>query len=457
MGSRHVLGVLLLAAFLLLAGCTAPVADSASAGLEEPTGEGVEGVETGADAADDDGDSGDDGDEPADESDADLAVEAETTAEADEVLPVDLNETFERTAGLVESEAEMPEVQVGDMDALLEGTYEGRQDPFQAALNMTETEVDTESARGVATIGHVAVDPNEAERADVEQVVVHEFFHAIQFAEGWQPQPELEADVATSTDYTNVELALVEGGAVWITDQYSAEYQDDDVQLQSERLAEEYETAPDGDRYFRAPYHYGVQYANATLEEPTEIAEFYENPPTTTEQLLHGLDPDAGDAQPATLSVETSADETWTLQRDDRLGELFVRVALETELDNDTAADAAAGWGNDRLIGFQHTDAGADGAGVEDGDGNGDGDGDDWGFVWVLHWDTADDADAFEDAFETTLAERTDERADETSVDRQSERTTVVTVGPDEFHEAVSVTGSEADLEVTVDGVANET
>lgn len=423
MVSRHVLGALLLAVLLVCSGCTAPVADSASAGVEGPTHEGTD--VGGESNTSDDGDDGDD-----------LEVEAETTAEADEVLPVDLNETFERTAGLVESEAEMPTVQVRDMDELLEGTYEQRQDPFQAALNMTETEVDTESARGLATVGHVAVDPNEADRTDIEQVVVHEFFHAIQFAEGWQPQPPLEADVATSTDYTNVELALVEGGAVWIADQYSDEYQDD-VRLQSERLAEEYESAPNGDRYFRAPYNYGVQYADATLEEPTEIGDLYENPPTTTEQLIHGLDPDADDAQPTDLAVETT-DDAWTLARDDRLGELFVRVALETELDPDTAADAAAGWGNDRLIGFQHADA-------EDA-----GDEDDWGFVWVLHWDTASDADVFEDAFETTLAERTDERADETAVDRRSERTVVVTTGPDAFHETVSVTGSAADLEVGV-------
>lgn len=436
MGRRKVLGTLLLAVLLACSGCTAPVADSASAGVESPTNEGPNAV---ADVGEDRNTSTDSDD--SDDSD-DLAVEAETTAEADEVLPVDLNETFDRTAGLVESEAEMPEVQVGDMDALLEGTYERRQDPFHAALNMTETEVDTESARGVATIGHVAVDPNEADRPDVEQVVVHEFFHAIQFAEGWQPRPTLEADVATSTDYANVDLALVEGGAVWIADQYSDEYQDGDVELQSERLAEEYESAPDGDRYFRAPYHYGVQYADATLEEPTEIGDLYENPPTTTEQLIHGLDPDADEAQPTTLAVETTDDDAWTLARDDRLGELFVRVALETQLDPDTAADAAAGWGNDRLIGFHRADADDADAGEDAGD--------DWGFVWVLHWDTAEDADAFGDAFETALAERTDERADETAVDRRSERTVVVTTGPDAFRETVSVTGSEADLEVSV-------
>ncbi|WP_255170161.1 hypothetical protein [Natrononativus amylolyticus] len=355
---------------------------------------------------------------------------AETTAEAAEVLPVDVYRTYDRTRSLVGSDAEKPRVEVWDMDGLLADVYDSRQDEFQTALNMTETEIDTTNARGISYGTHVVVDPNEGSDADVEQVLVHEYVHAIQAAEGWYPNSSgIDLETQTATDYGQVELALVEGGAVWVTDRYSERYQDEAVRLQSERLAEEYETAPAGDRFFRAPYHYGTAYVDDRIDDPEDVGEMYENPPETTEQLLHGLDPD--EAPPTDLEVTATTGPAWSLERDDRLGELFVRVALESELDGERAADAATGWGNDRLLAF------------EDDDG-------DRGFVWTLHWDSATDADEFEAAFAESLEERTDENAEHTTVDRRGEETVVVTVGSEAFREEVSVTGEGTELEVAV-------
>lgn len=407
--------------------------DPAGGDADDPSGGdgGASADENGGDGDDESGSDGSglgDGEEAAvDEEDP----EAETTEEADDLLPIDVYRTYDRTATLLESDEEMPDVEVWDMDELLSDTYESRQDAFQERLNMTETNVDTENARGLAYAeDRVVVDPNDAGVADVEQTLVHEYVHSIQYAEGWVPDTRgIDLETQTSTDFTQVHLALMEGGAVWVTDTYSETHQEDDVRLQSERLAHEYETAPDGDRFFRAPYHYGTSYVDERVDDPAEIQEVYANPPTTTEQLLHDLDP--GEEEPTGLEVETNA-EDWTVDERDRRGELFVRVVLETELPHDEAAEAAAGWGDDELVALSGDD--------------------ERGYVWVLHWDSADDADGFESAFETVLDERTDEDADRTTVDRLDDRTVIVTVGSDAFREAVEVSGSDTDVEIASDG-----
>lgn len=437
MAGRETIAVLVLVSLVVLSGCATPFGDSAgepeTPDADEPSPSTEDDESEDGESAEPTGDEGNEGEEETDgaeSSDDGSRPEAETTDEADEILPVDVYETYDRVRAMFGSDAEMPRVEVSNLNEELEDVYEARQDPFQDALNMTETEIDTENARGLAWSdeNRIVVDPNEATDADIEQTLVHEYAHSIQFSDGWYPQPRLDGETATSTDYRIVETALVEGSAVWVTDRYSREYQADDVRLQSERLAREYETAPDGDRYFRAPYHYGNRYVDRRIDDPTDLERVYEAPPVTSEQLVHDFDPD--EERPTDLDVRPSAAEHWTVQRNDRLGELFVRVALETELDGERAADAAEGWGNDRLVGFH--------------------DGDEWGFVWVTHWDAAEDADEFEAAFEGTLDERTDADAGATTVDRHDDRTVIVTVGSDAFRDGVTVTGSDADVDVSV-------
>ena len=72
----------------------------------------------------------------------------------------------------------------------------------------------------------------------------------------------------------------------------------------------------------------------------------------------------------------------------DRLGEAFLRVALATELDDERAARAAGGWGNDTRIAFN------DESGARS-------------YAWVVRFDAAANASTFDEAVGTYLDRRT--------------------------------------------------
>jgi hypothetical protein len=111
---------------------------------------------------------------------------------------------------------------------------------------------------------------------------------------------------------------------------------------------------------------------------------------------------------------------------------------LEGRLEGDRAAAAAAGWGADRLIQFDHRDH-------------------DTAYAWVLRWDDPDEADEFAAAMTDYLDARGDRTAghwtdgDATfALHRVDDETVVVLAGPEPFVDNATATGSNADVTVTV-------
>jgi hypothetical protein len=123
------------------------------------------------------------------------------------------------------------------------------------------------------------------------------------------------------------------------------------------------------------------------VDDPAEIDSVYDDPPATTEQLLHG--PGAGPE--ANLPVEVaSGDWESASRRRTTFGELFLRGTLATRLSEEAAADAAAGWGTDERLVF-----------TRDGE-----TGYVWlhtGYVWLHRWDDAANATEFQRAFDSYL------------------------------------------------------
>ncbi|WP_097009124.1 hypothetical protein [Natronoarchaeum philippinense] len=419
---------------LVLAGCSAPAAPVGQSDVAGTASSDAD-VSAGSDAQDESADSdasGSDGSD-SDASGSDAAESDPDPDTAERSLSFDPDPVWERVTTLMASDAEQPPLTVGVPGATAGQAFAPDRSTFKQALNASAaaSASDASGPRGVTTPFGVYVEPGGGPPVVVEQVLAHEYAHAVQYADSmfapWLTEP------VRSTDQQMTQTALIEGGATYVGDVYTERYLSD-VPLQSEQMRRSYERAAAGDRFFVAPYYFGAEYVDRRLDSPADLQSVYDNPAYNTAELLHGEG--AGEQLPMSIAVDTS-DGDWTATSRDKKGELYTRIALRATLDGDAAATAAAGWGNDSAISFDH-------------DG-----GDPDAFVWALRWDTATDADEFVAAFERSLDRRTDDWADRTRVEYLSDRTVTVVMGPDAFREGTTITGTAGDLSIDVDAAAD--
>ncbi len=414
MNGRRLLAILTVLS-LAFAGCTAPVATPNDA-------------EVAGNSSDADGEAAsDDGVAASGDSDADDSA----AADAERSLPIEPDPVWDRVATMMDTDAEQPDLTVGVPSATAGQAFATDRSTFKQALNASAAGSISDGGagpRGVTTPFGVYVEPADGPPVVVEQVLAHEYAHAVQYDESmfgaWLIEP------VGSTDRQMTKTALIEGGATYVGDEYTERHLSD-VPLQSEQMRRSYERSASGDRFFVAPYYFGAEYVDQRLDSPANLQSVYADPPATTAELLHGEA--AGEQLAMSISVDTE-DSAWTATSRDRKGELFTRIALRANLDNDTAAAAAAGWGNDSAIAFDS-----------------DGGGDPEAFVWAFRWQTAEEADEFVAAFEDGLDRRTDDWADRTNVERVGDRTVAIEMGPDEFREGTAISGSDGDVTVDVD------
>lgn len=253
--------------------------------------------------------------------------------------------------------------------------------------------------------GSVVVYPVNGSGPEVEAVLAHEYEHLL--------QPDQVADDPT------VDTAITEGGAAYVEAEYADRYLsavDPVADLRDAYL----NASRGGDRYRLAHYYFGYRYVDARIDSPRNLSTVYLDPPETTEELLHGLPP--GSEPPASLPVVAngSTGHQW------RMGELFLRVSLSTELGESDAAAAAAGWGNDVLV---TDDEGA-------------------GYVWLVRMDDEADAAELATAFQRFLDEKATRdgdlwRADGDAyrLDRVDEETFALVVGEPGFVRDAAVSG----------------
>jgi hypothetical protein len=264
---------------------------------------------------------------------------------------------------------------------------------------------------------------------DERLLLAHEFTHYVQIQEKQQTQLNGALDGRT-TQSTYVRRAIVEGAAVFTTDTYIREFALGG-QLNSPWYDEIQASYPAGHvgQFQNGQYVHGHDYVEEHVDSPAELGDIYENPPRTSEQLLHSLAPD--DEPPTDLTVDSTTGDEWVASGTDRMGEAFVRYTLASDVGNERAVRAATGWGNDSLHIFRPVDGG------------------NASYVWVLDWD--DQANASE--FDQTLRSALDARGNATdgvwvlsdsyaavSVTEVGEETTAIAFGPESFVSTTSVT-----------------
>jgi hypothetical protein len=139
------------------------------------------------------------------------------------------------------------------------------------------------------------------------------------------------------------------------------------------------------DNLNRFPYHYGVEFVKTLYEQGGWVAveEAYQNPPNTTEQIMH---PEKYFAQETAQIVEApSIKGDWNLTKTERLGEYFILNMLDNWIPSDDAEKAAEGWGGDNLTFYERDD--------------------EYFFTWNIIWESTDDSQEFHLAFQEMLNE----------------------------------------------------
>lgn len=253
---------------------------------------------------------------------------------------------------------------------------------FFRRLGLTRTPGDVEAGAYVRGPETVYVSERLSTRpVALEYTLAHEYTHVVQHETG------VYEDLLRgrfSTDAMAVRTAVLEGAAVYAADTYWRRYirrngrPTDDVR-------QAYRRSTGVTWYEVAKYRFGYRYVEARTDSPVGLPSVYAAPPRTTEAVIHTLPADT--EAPVELSVNVSGEsrDWFLLPSRTRMGELFVRAVLRTELSETAAAGGADGWGNDVRLAFSGENTTRR------------------GYVWVLRWDDRKNATAFGEAFGTYL------------------------------------------------------
>jgi hypothetical protein len=216
----------------------------------------------------------------------------------------------------------------------------------------------------------------------------HEFAHALQ-DQHWgldTLDPEENSD-----DASLAVMALIEGDALLLQQQYILEYLDTDelFELLSESLAADTEVLDTVPPIIRAhlmfPYEAGLEFIQTLYQTGAyeAVDSAFSDPPQSTEHILHperflaGEPPQIVSLPPLT---ETLGND-WVWIDENVLGEFTLTLYLEQQIGAGRGAAPAEGWGGDRYAVYANQETGA--------------------IVMVMRttWDTRSEADEFADAF----------------------------------------------------------
>jgi hypothetical protein len=343
---------------------------------------------------------------------------------------------YNRTAAILGLDAPAPEVTLQTFDYEIPAggkpifEYLGLRDPDNSVIDGSVLGV--ASGPDSVRINETFATTNRSERAtdaSLALVLVHEFAHTIQAAEGWlRPQWSREIPAERgSIERRLLSRSLTEGGAVYTAESYAESLGSERSQV--DRYERRYRTGDANETYLLAPYHHGGQYFEAVAEAPESFANVYEeDPPRTTTELLH---PERDDFEPTPVSVTTTVRrEGWQVEEDSRAGELFVHVTVAAHLGTDRADRAATGYAGDRLVTF-------------DGENRAQ-------YAWVTHWASDTDAVEFADSLDETLGVRSDRFADSVGVRVLGDQTVAVVTGERAVRDDIAFEGTGTAIAVTV-------
>jgi hypothetical protein len=138
------------------------------------------------------------------------------------------------------------------------------------------------------------------------------------------------------------------------------------------------------------PYRYGVKFVEELYETGgwEAVNKAYENPPKTTEQIMH---PEKYFFKEDAQNVEApSISGNWKLTKTERFGEYFILVKLNNWIPEKEAEEAAKGWGGDNLSYYEKDD--------------------EYLFTWNIVWDSNEDAHEYYIAFQKMMNETLTEK-----------------------------------------------
>jgi hypothetical protein len=224
--------------------------------------------------------------------------------------------------------------------------------------------------------------------------LAHEYTHALQdqhFDLG-----SLDREDLSNGDRSLARTALVEGDASLLTQQWSlanmtfAEILAITKQaLDPASMAVLSRVPPHVARQLTFPYQEGLQFASGLFGQGgwAAVDAAFASPPDSTEQVLHPEKYTSREkpVKVAAPIVAKNLGRRWSEATQDTIGELGAAVWLEPTAGKRAAADAASGWGGDRVVLLE-------------------GPKDAWLVAWRTAWDTPADADAFAAAAEAQAA-----------------------------------------------------
>lgn len=365
---------------------------------------------------------------------SDTTAESVTIAVENGSVPVDHTSLFENVTGMLAVDADPPETINVEPDSDM-GIQRERMDPFFRLVGIDRPASTSRTATALGYVGEArSVHLNEkilSDEAQTRRTLAHEYVHVVQLRTDVPDRLRSTIPDERSTDGRIVRHAVLEGAAVSVETELW-ERNGATGRSPAAGMGQSYETTSGARKWLYARYHFGYEYLQ-TRDASTTITDVYDAPPRTSEELVHGL-PGGSEPMPQ-LSVAVESEE-WTVESRDRAGELFVRVALDTQVSTDAATDAAAGWGTDTRVELSNEDARA--------------------YAWALRWDDPANATEFQDTFHAYLDERAtsegdvwvdDGRAFGTS--RVGDETIVVLLGTESFVRNATVDGSADSIRVT--------
>jgi hypothetical protein len=305
-------------------------------------------------------------------------------------------DTFAAELGAIFREEYTPEHLAAE-DAFLTrmGFIEADDDLEELMLSLLESQVLAyyDPRTGAFTI----VGPVERIGALEEVVVAHEFAHALQ-DQRWDLEGTRITDLSRS-DEILAQQSLTEGDATAVMFDWAARELDLGDLLgiagsaftrQDARLMRR--IPPILRRQLESPYLDGFAFVNALRGRGdwAAVDDAWEARPRSTEQILHpDLYPDEEPIAIELPDVAAAMSPGWTAPYAQTLGEMQIGVWVADGREGQTLlpglpaplprAEAAEGWGGDRLLSLE----GPDGA---------------WAVVWQTAWDSGRDAREFSDA-----------------------------------------------------------
>lgn len=243
----------------------------------------------------------------------------------------------------------------------------------------------------------VVREPDEAIMSQYTQrTFAHEFMHALQDQHFGLSNVDI-TDPEISKDIRLAWRALGEGEAELVEFLYEARgYLTGEELDESEQLygTPEMGNLPDflvGE--FNFPYARGFDFVYALYQQGgfSALDAAWQNPPQSTEQILHPEKYLAGDVpQEVSLpDLRGVLGEEWQFVQENRLGEYYLREHLLLQLPRPEATTAVAGWGGDRFVLYHQPER------------------DELVLLFKLVWDTAVDQAEFTTAYQTYAAQLT--------------------------------------------------